>query len=68
MPKLVSLVLFITSAVFLILALVLVSTKGALDVSAIDDYFAVLPRYLLLIAVVLFGAGWIVRRLVPAHP
>ena len=68
MPKLVSLVLFIASAVFLILALVLVSTKGALDVSVLDYYFAVLPRYLLLIAVVLFGAGWIVRRLVPAHP
>ncbi len=68
MPKLVSLVLFIASAVFLILSLVLVLTKGALDVSVLDYYFVVLPRYLLLIAVVLFGAGWIVRRLVPAHP
>jgi hypothetical protein len=68
MPKLLSIVLFAGSALFLILALVLALTKGSLDVSVHDFYFVVLPRYLLLIAVVLFTAGWIVRRLVPAHP
>jgi hypothetical protein len=65
MPKLISLVLFVASAVFLILALVLELTKGTLDVSVLDYYFVVLPSYLLLTAVVLFGTGWIVRRLAP---
>jgi hypothetical protein len=46
MPKLVSIVLFAGSAVFLILALVLALTRGALDVSVLDYYFVVLPRYL----------------------
>jgi len=68
MPKLVSIVLFVGSAVFLILALVLALTRGALDVSVLDYYFVVLPRYLLLVAAILFTAGWIVRRLVLAHP
>ncbi|MGA8618003.1 MAG: hypothetical protein WB660_05720 [Candidatus Sulfotelmatobacter sp.] len=68
MPKLVSLVLFAGSAVLLILALVLALTKGALDVSVLDFYFVVLPRYLLLVAAILFTAGWIIRRLVVAHP
>jgi hypothetical protein len=68
MPKLVSIVLFAGSAVFLILALVLTLTSGALDVSVLDYYFVVLPRYLLLVAAILFTAGWIVRRLVLAHP
>ena len=68
MPKLGSIVLFAGSAVFLILALVLVLTRGALDVSVLDYYFVVLPRYLLLVAAILFTAGWIVRRLVLAHP
>jgi hypothetical protein len=68
MPKMLSPVLFAGSAVFLILALVLALTKGALDVSVLDFYFVVLPRYLLLVAAILFTAGWIVRRLVLAHP
>jgi hypothetical protein len=68
MPKMVSTVLFAGSVVFLILALVLALTKGALDVSVLDFYFVVLPRYLLLVAAILFTAGWIVRRLVLAHP
>ena len=68
MPKLVSIVLFAGSAVFLILALLLALTRGALDVSVLDYYFVVLPRYLLLVAAILFTAGWIVRRLVLAHP
>ena len=63
MPKLVSIVFFAGSAVFLILALVLALTKGALDVSVLDFYSVVLPRYLLLVAAILFTAGWIVRRL-----
>ena len=68
MPKLVSILLFAGSAVFLILALALALTKGVLDVSVLDFYFVVLPRYLLLVAAILFTAGWIVRRLVLAHP
>ncbi len=68
MPKLVSAVLFGGSAVFLILALVLTLTKAALDVSVLDFYFVVLPRYLLRVAAILFTAGWIVRRLAVAHP
>jgi hypothetical protein len=68
MTKLVSGVLFAGSAVFLILAVALALTKGALDVSVLDFYFVVLPRYLLLVAAILFAAGWIVRRLVLAHP
>jgi hypothetical protein len=50
------------SAVFLLLALVLALTKGVLDVSVLDYYFVVLPRYLLLLAAILFSVGWIVRR------
>jgi hypothetical protein len=68
MPKLVSIVLFAGSAVFLILALVLALTKGVLDVSVLDFSFVVLPRYLLLLAAILFTAGWIVRRLLFSHP
>jgi len=68
MPKLLSIVFFAGSAVFLMLALVLALTKGSLDLSVLDFYFVVLPRYLLLIAGVLFTAGWIVRRLALAHP
>jgi hypothetical protein len=68
MPKLVSIVPFAGSAVFLILALVLALTKGVLDVSVFDFYFVVLPRYLLLVAAILFAAGWIVRRLVLSRP
>ena len=68
MTKLVSGVLFAGSTVFLILAVALALTKGALDVSVLDFYFVVLPRYLLLVAAILFAAGWIVRRLVLAHP
>jgi len=70
MPKMLSPLLFAGSAVFLILALVLALTKGALkgalDVSVLDFYFVVLPRYLFLVAAILFTAGWIVRRLVLA--
>src|SRR5580704_3304932 len=65
MPKLVSIVLFAGSAVFLILALVLALTKGALDVSVLDYYFVVLPRYLWLVAAILFTAGWILRAAIP---
>ena len=68
MPRLMSIVLFVGSVVFVILALVLALTKGALDVSVLDFYFVVLPRYLLLVAAILFTAGWIVRRLLLAHP
>jgi hypothetical protein len=68
MPKLMSIGLFVGSAVFVILALALALTKGALDVSVLDFYFVVLPRYLLLVAAILFTAGWIVRRLLLAHP
>lgn len=68
MTKLISILLFAGSAVFLILAVVLALTKGTLDLSVVDFYFVVLPRYLLLVAAILFTAGWIVRRLVLAHP
>ena len=68
MPKLMSTVLFAGSALFVILTFALALTKGALDVSVLDLYFVVLPRYLLLIAAILFTAGWIVRRLLLAHP
>ena len=68
MTKLVSGVLIAGSAVFLILAVALALTKGVLDVSVLDFYFVVLPRYLVLVAAILFAAGWIVRRLVLAHP
>jgi ABC-type Na+ efflux pump permease subunit len=68
MTKLISILLFAGSAVFLILAVVLALTKGTLDLSVLDFYFVVLPRYLLLVAAILFTAGWIVRRLVLAHP
>lgn len=59
--------LFVGSAVFVILALALALTKGVLDVSVLDFYFVVLPRYLLLVAAILFTAGWIVRRLLLAQ-
>jgi len=62
MARLISIVLFAGSAVFLLLALVLALTKGVLDVSVLDYYFVVLPRYLLLLAAILFSVGWIVRR------
>ena len=68
MPKLMSTVLFVGSALFVILAIVLALTKGALDVSVLDFYFVLLPRYLLLVAAIPFTAGWIVRRLLLAHP
>ena len=68
MPRLLSVVLFAGSALFVMLALVLALTKGALDVSVLDYYFVVLPRYLLLAAAILFSAGWIARRLLLAHP
>jgi hypothetical protein len=68
MPKLLSIVLFIGSAVFLILALALALTKGSLDLSVLDFYFVVLPRYLLLVAAILFTGGWIVRRLALTRP
>lgn len=68
MGKLFSLMLFIMSAVFLTLALIMASTKGTLDVFILDCYFVVLPCYLSLIAAILFSAGWIVRRLLLAHP
>lgn len=68
MPKLISMALFGGSGVSVILALVLALTKGALDVSVLDFYFVVAPRYLLLVAAILFAAGWMARRLVPAHP
>ncbi|MGE5052951.1 MAG: hypothetical protein ACM3WP_02210 [Acidobacteriota bacterium] len=67
MPKLMSIGLFVGSAVFVILALALALTKGVLDVSVLDFYFVVLPRYLLLVAAILFTAGWIVRRLLLAQ-
>lgn len=67
MPKMVSILFFAGSAVFLILALVLALRTGMLDVSVLDVYFVVLPRYLLLVAAILFTAGWIVRRLCLAH-
>jgi len=67
MPKMVSAVLFAGSAVFLILALVLALTTGALDVSILDVYFVVLPRYLFLIAAIQFTVGCLVRRLFLAH-
>jgi hypothetical protein len=68
MPRLLSIVFCAGGAVFLMLALVLALTKGSLDLSVLDFYFIVLPRYLLLIAGILFTAGWIVRRLALAHP
>jgi hypothetical protein len=68
MTKLISILLFAGSAVFLILAVVLALTQGTLDLSVLDFYFVVLPRYLLLVAAILFTAGWIVRRLVLPHP
>jgi len=68
MPKLMSIVLFAGSAVCVTLALVLALTKGALDVSVLDFYFVVLSRYLLLVTAILFTAGWIVKRLLLAHP
>jgi hypothetical protein len=63
----ISIVFFAASAVFLILALVLALTTGALDVSVLDYYFVVLPRYLLLVAAILFTVGWIAKRL-EVHP
>jgi hypothetical protein len=66
--RLLSIVFCAGGAVFLMLALVLALTKGSLDLSVLDFYFIVLPRYLLLIAGILFTAGWIVRRLALAHP
>jgi hypothetical protein len=66
MATLILVVLFAGSAVFLVLALVLELTKGVLDVSVLDYYFVVLPRYLLLLAAILFTADWIVRRRVLA--
>ena len=68
MPKLIWIGLFVGSALFAILALALALTKGALDVSVLDFYFVVLPRYLLLVGAILFTAGWAVKRLLIAHP
>jgi flagellar biosynthesis protein FliQ len=68
MAKMVYIVFFAGSSVFLILALVLALTKGVLDVSVLDFYFVVLPRYLLLIAAIFFTADWIMRRLALPHP
>lgn len=68
MSRLMGIALFGGSAVFVIFALVLALTKGELDVSVLDFYFVLLPSYLLLVAAILFTAGWIERRLLLAHP
>lgn len=57
--KLLSILFFAGGVVFLILTVAQVLTRGwgPLDVTVIDVYFVVLPRYLLLIAGVLLIAG-----------
>jgi hypothetical protein len=57
--KLLSILFFAGGVVFLILTVTQVLTRGwgPLDVTVLDVYFVVLPRYLLLIAGVLLIAG-----------
>jgi hypothetical protein len=57
--KLLSILFFAGGLVFLILTVTQVLTRGwgPLDVTVLDFYFVVLPRYLLLIAGVLLIAG-----------
>jgi hypothetical protein len=59
--KLLSIFFFAGGAVFLILTVTQVLTRGwgPLDVQLLDVYFVVLPRYLLLIAGVLLIAGFV---------
>jgi hypothetical protein len=59
--KLLSILLFAGGAVFLTLTVMQVLTRGwgPLDVTILDLYFVVLPRYLLLVAGVLFIAGFV---------
>ena len=58
--KLLSILLFAGGAVFLILTVTQVLTRGwgPLDLTVFDVYFVVLPRYLLLVAGVLLIAGF----------
>jgi hypothetical protein len=57
--KLLSILFFAGGVVFLMLAVTQVLKRGwgPLDVTVLDVYFVVLPRYLLLIAGVLLIAG-----------
>jgi hypothetical protein len=66
--KLLSILFFAGGVVFLILTVTQVLTRGwgRLDVTVLDVYFVVLPRYLLLIAGVLLIAG-LVSAFAP-HP
>ena len=59
--KLLSILFFAGGAVFLISTVTQVLTRGwgPLDVTVLDIYFVVLPRYLLLIAGILLIAGLI---------
>lgn len=66
--KLMSILLFERSAVFLILAAVLARTAGAINLSILDYYCVVCLGHLLVIAAILFTAGSIVRLLVLLHP
>jgi hypothetical protein len=66
--KLLAILYFAGSVVFLILMVTQVLTRGwgPLDVTVFDIYFVVLPRYLLLIVIGLLVAGF-VATFVP-HP
>lgn len=66
--KLLSILFFAGGVVFLTLTVTQVLTRGwgPLDVTVLDIYFVVLPRYLLLIAGVLLIAG-LVSAFAP-HP
>ena len=57
--KLMSILLFAGGVVFLLLTVTLALTRGSLDVTVLDVYFVVLPRYLLIVAVVLLVGGFV---------
>ena len=67
MAKVLLILLIAGGVLFLVLAFVLALTKGALDVSVIDVYFVVLPRYLFFLSAALFLAALALRKTLLSH-
>jgi hypothetical protein len=57
--KLMSILLLAGGVVFLILTVALGLTGGSLDVTVLDVYFVVLPRYLMLVALAFLVGGFV---------
>lgn len=67
MTKIVSALLLAGGAFCLLLAAIVARTVGSLDVSIIDVYFVVSPKYLLIAGVFLILASRMIRKTVAVH-